>query len=173
MTDTTRSPGVGVAMATSTPEKGPVHASLDDLVIALYLYVTIDDWLGPRPQSRPSRPQAPRLSDAELVCLAVDQVLLGSPSEHHWRKVCYARLGHLFPCLPNQPGYHQRRNGARWLLSAALAHLAAGIPWTPDTLRLLDATPIPRVASRGDRQALGTSHSRWYWGLEAVPAHHH
>lgn len=34
------------------------------------------------------------LSDAELVCLAVAQVLLGARSEHHWLRMCYARLGH-------------------------------------------------------------------------------
>ena len=47
-----------------------MRADLDTLVIALY--VTIDDLLGPR--RGPGRP--PRLSDAELLCLAVAQVLL-------------------------------------------------------------------------------------------------
>ena len=52
-----------------------MHACLDDLVIALS--VTIDDLLGPR--RGPGHP--PKLSDAELVCLAVAQVLLGARSE--------------------------------------------------------------------------------------------
>lgn len=150
-----------------------MHASLDDLVTALY--VTIDDWLGPDPRAgRPGR--KPRLSDAELVCLAVAQVLLGYPSQHHWLRCCYARLGHLFPSLPNQPGYHKRINGARWLLGAALQHLATRTPSTLDQLRLLDATPVPCGASRetAKRSALSgwagygydASHSRWYWGLK-------
>jgi hypothetical protein len=29
-----------------------------------------------------------RLLDAELVCLAVVQVLLGAISEHHWLRMC-------------------------------------------------------------------------------------
>jgi hypothetical protein len=33
------------------------------------------------------------LSGAELVCLAVAQVLLGARSEHHRLRMCYARLG--------------------------------------------------------------------------------
>lgn len=41
------------------------------------LYVKIDDWLGR--QRRPGRP--PRLSDAELLTLAVAQALLGVRSE--------------------------------------------------------------------------------------------
>jgi hypothetical protein len=150
-----------------------VHACLDDLVIARY--VTIDEWLGPDPRrGHPGR--KPRLSDAELVCLAVAQVLLGSPSEHQWLRCCYARLGHLFPYLPNQPGDHKRLKGARWLLGAALAHLATRSPSTLDRLRLLDATPLPCATSRQTvkRSALGgwadygdcASHSRWYWGLK-------
>ena len=45
--------------------------------------------------------RAKKLSDAELVCLAVAQVLLGARSEHHWLRMCYGRLGHLFPYLPH------------------------------------------------------------------------
>jgi hypothetical protein len=38
------------------------------------------------------------VSNAELVCLAVAQVLLGARSERHWLRMCSARLGRLFPC---------------------------------------------------------------------------
>ena len=152
---------------------GPVHATLDDLVIALY--VTIDDLLGPNPRAgHPGR--KPRLSDAELACLAVAQVLLGVASEHRWLRVCHTHLGHLFPYLPNQPGYNKRLRQARWLLGAVLAHLASSTPSTGDPLRLLDATPVPCAASRETvkRSALREladygwcpSHSRWYWGLK-------
>ncbi len=74
-----------------------MHATLDDLVIALY--VTIDELLGPDPRCRfPGR--KPRRSDAELLCLAVAQVLLGYHSEAHWLRFCSCRLGHLFPTCP-------------------------------------------------------------------------
>jgi hypothetical protein len=43
----------------------------------------------------PGRPE--KLSDAELVCLAVAQILLGARPEHHWLRMCCARLGHLSP----------------------------------------------------------------------------
>jgi len=68
-----------------------VHACLDDLVIALY--VTIDELLAAR--RGPGRP--PRLSDAELLCLAVAQVLLGYDSERRWLRAIPGRLGHPFP----------------------------------------------------------------------------
>jgi hypothetical protein len=75
-----------------------VCAVLDDLVVALY--VTVDELLGKR--SRPGRP--PRLSDAELVCLAVAQVLLGCNSERRWLRFVGHRLRHLFPYVSGQSG---------------------------------------------------------------------
>ena len=150
-----------------------MRACLDDLVIALY--VTIDELLGPDPR-RGRAGRKPRLSDAELVCLAAAQVLLGCHGEHRWLRFCYGRLGHLFPYLPNQPGYNKRLRQARWLLGQVLAYLAGQTPGVHDTLRLLDATPVPCAASRTTvkRSALrgiadygwSPSHSRWYWGFK-------
>jgi hypothetical protein len=76
-----------------------VTADLDTLLIALY--VLIDDHVVPHTRRRPGRPK--RLSDAELVCLAVAQVLLGLRSQHHWVRLCYGRLEHLFRYLPTSP----------------------------------------------------------------------
>ena len=86
-----------------------VTTDLDTLLTALY--VLIDDHVIPAHRRRPGRPK--QLSDAELVCRAVAQVLLGARSEHHWLRICYGRLGHLFPYLPKQPGYHKRVKAPR------------------------------------------------------------
>jgi Transposase DDE domain len=147
-----------------------VHATLDDLVIALY--VTIDELLGPR--RGPGRP--PKLSDAELVCLAVAQVLLGARSERHWLRFAHQRLGHLFPYLPGQAGYNKRLRAAGHHLSLAIRHLAMAAPSWRDGFRLLDATALPCGQSRETvkRSALwghagygyDRSHSRWYWGFK-------
>jgi hypothetical protein len=72
-----------------------VTTNLDTLLTALY--VLIDDHVIEPGQRRPSHPK--RLSDAELVCLAVAQMLLGARSEHYWLRMCYGWLGHLFPYL--------------------------------------------------------------------------
>ena len=147
-----------------------MRTDLDDLVIALY--VTIDDLLGPR--LGPGHP--PKLSDAELVCLAVAQVLLGARSERHWLRFARDRLGHLFPYLPGQAGYNKRLRAAAHHLSLAIRHLAMLAPSWCDGLRLLDATPLPCGAWRAtvERSALwphcaygyDRSHSRWYWGFK-------
>ena len=76
---------------------GLVRTDLDDLVTALY--VTVDDLLGPR--LGPGRP--PKLTDAELVCLAVAQVLLGARSERHWLRFARERLGTCSRICPARP----------------------------------------------------------------------
>ncbi len=149
-----------------------MHACLDDLVTALY--VVIDDLVGPNPRRRPGR--RPQLSDAELLCLAVAQVLLGFDQEARWLRFCSWRLGHLFPYLPKQPGYNKCLRAAGQLLAVVLHHLAVATPSWCDQLRLLDATPLPCGASRETvkRSALWgqadygwcASHSRWYWGFK-------
>jgi hypothetical protein len=126
-----------------------VCAVLDDLVVALY--VTVDELLGKR--SRPGRP--PRLSDAELVCLAVAQVLLGCNSERRWLRFVGHRLRHLFPYVPGQSGYNRRLRAAAPALRLTLEHLAAprrrggtsGGCWTP---------PRCRAAPRGRRSSAVT-----------------
>src|SRR5512140_1815828 len=155
-----------------------VTPDLDTLLTALY--VEIDDHVIPSGRRRPGQPK--RLSDAELVCLAVAQVLLGARSEHHWLRMCYARLGHLFPYLPHQPGYHKRLKAAAPLLAAAMDHLARQCPSWHDQIRLIDATPIPCGTSRETvkrSELAGVGRIRLLrrpfalvLGPEAVPDHH-
>ena len=67
-----------------------MDADLDTLVIARY--VKIDDALQEAPELRPWRPAvgiAPKLTDAELLTLAVLQALLGYVFEARWLR--YAR----------------------------------------------------------------------------------
>jgi hypothetical protein len=59
-----------------------VDADLDTLATALY--VRADDLLKASPHRAPARPTvgiAPKISDAELITLAVMQALAGRPSE--------------------------------------------------------------------------------------------
>jgi hypothetical protein len=147
-----------------------VHADLDDLVIALYCFV--DDLFGPR--LGPGR--RPKLSDSELVCLAIAQVLLAYPTERRWLRAVGQRLGHLFPYIPNQSGYNKRLRAAAHLVVLVLHELAVASPSWCDQFRLLDATPLPCGTSRqtAKRSALWPhagygyckSHSRWYWGFK-------
>jgi hypothetical protein len=146
-----------------------VSADLDALLTCLYVFV--DDVLPPR--RRLGRP--PRISDSELICLAVAQVLLDCPSERRFLRLARRRLGHLFPYIPGQPGFNKRLRALAPQLLEMIALLARHSPSFCDRLRLLDSTPLPCAASRETvrRSALAglggygycRSHSRWFWGF--------
>ena len=149
---------------------------LDTLATALY--VTTDDLLKESPQVAPLRPAVgikPQLSDAELVTLAVLQALLGFTSEARWIRHAGAHLGHLFPYLPQQPGYNKRLRAARGLVRHCIRVLAASTSVWTDDVWVVDSTPVECARSRETvrRSDLAgwaqygycASHSRWFWGL--------
>jgi hypothetical protein len=109
------------------------------------------------PDLAPWRPPVgitPRLSDAELVTLATMQAILGYTSEAKWLRHARAHLRHLFPCLPQQPGYNKRLRKAAGLIRSVNQILATTTSVRSDDVWVADSTaggmrPLPR-----DRQTL-------------------
>jgi hypothetical protein len=158
---------------------GPsVIADLDTLLIALYVELTdrIIPTLRPQHRAGPGRP--PVVTDAELVCVAVAQVLLRYHDEHHWLRAAPTRVGHLFPRLLSQPEYNRRLRAVAELMEAALRWLADQTPASAERLRLLDGTPVVCGRSRttATRSELAgwagyghdTSHHCFYWGARLL-----
>lgn len=145
---------------------------LDGLLIALY--VLADDFLPKRDPSRPGR--KPRISDAELICLTVAQILLDCPKERRFLRFVKRRLGHLFPYVPGQSGYNKRVRELAPQIVWLLGYLARVSPSWCDDLRLVDATPVPCGQSRqtvkrsqfAGHAAYGycAAHSRHFWGFK-------
>jgi hypothetical protein len=146
-----------------------VTQDLDTLLTALY--VKIDEALeGTRWLGRP-----PRLTDSELICLAVAQVLLGFNSEARWMRFAHAHLKAMFPYLPKRPGYNKRLKAALPLVKQVIQALAADTAFWFDDVWITDSTPVECGRSRPTvkRSNLAgwagygycRSHSRWYWGL--------
>jgi hypothetical protein len=142
------------------------------------MYVTTDDLLMDSPQLAPWRPEVgidPKLSDAELVTLAVMQALLGFASEARWLRYARAHLRHLFPYLPQQPGYNKRLRGAASLIRHCIRALAAATSVWADDVWVVDSTPVEcgrsrETAKRSDLAGWAeygycASHSRYFWGL--------
>ena len=146
-----------------------MHADLDALVIALY--VRIDDLLPAR--QGPGRP--PKITDSELIALAVAQMFLGMPNDRKFPALAGWRLGHLFPYLPKQPGYNKRLRALAPTIARVITDLAVSSPSFGDGLRLLDSTPVPCGQSRETArrsELVGhagygycRSHSRYFWGF--------
>jgi hypothetical protein len=118
-----------------------VIADLDTLLTALYVELT--DRIIPSlgfARSGPGKP--PEVTDAELVCPAVAQVLLRYDDERHWLRAAAKQAGHLFPRLLGQSEYNQRIKGVAPLMEAALRWLAEATPGSAEMQRLMDATPV-------------------------------
>jgi hypothetical protein len=123
---------------------------------------------------RPTAGIAPKLTDAELVTLAVMQALLGFTSESRWLRHANAHLRHLFPCLPLQPGYNKRLRAAA-LITVVIRVLATDTSLWADDVWVAESTPVEcgRPKETVKRSELAgwaeygycASHSRYFWGL--------
>jgi Transposase DDE domain len=153
-----------------------VDADLDTLATALY--VRVDDLLKSHPERAPWRPQvgiAPKITDAEVVTLAVMAALLGFTSETRWLRFARAHLRHLFRYLPKQPGYNKRLRRLAATIGWLIGALARDTTLWTDDVWLADSTPVECGRSRetAKRSELAgfaeygycASHSRYFWGL--------
>jgi Transposase DDE domain len=146
-----------------------VRADLDDLLTALF--VLVDDLL----PARRGAGRRPRITAAELITLAVAQILLQCDSERRFLRLARKQLSHLFPYIPKQPGYNKRLRALAPQICLVIEHLARTSPSFCERIRLLDSTPVPCGQSRQTRKrselagwaAYGycASHSRYFWGL--------
>ncbi|MFD4865823.1 IS982 family transposase [Streptomyces sp. NPDC058412] len=132
-----------------------LHGKIDD-------EITDTRWLG--------RP--PRLTDSELVCLAVAQAMLGFT---RWLRFVGSRLGEMFPFVPRQPGWNKRLRAALPLVKRAIRLLATDTDSWFDNHWIIDSNPVECGRSRPTvkRSDLAgwagygycASHSRFFWGL--------
>ena len=153
-----------------------MNPDLDTLVTALY--VRIDDLLVANRGWAPQRPAvgiAPRLSDAELVTLAVLSALLGFDSEARFVRWAQAHLQRWFPYVPQRSGYNKRLRRSGEMMKRMIAALARECPCYHDDVWLADSTPVQCGRSRETQRrsdlagwaeyGYSASHSRYFWGL--------
>jgi hypothetical protein len=153
-----------------------MDADLDTLATALY--VRVDDALKDDPSLAPWRPRvgiSPKLSDAELITLAVMQALLGFVSETRWLRFATLQLRPLFPYVPRQSGYNKRLRKSAPQLLRVMRLLAQDTELWTDDLWVIDSTPVEcgrsrPTAKRSDLAGWAgygycASHSRYFWGL--------
>jgi hypothetical protein len=152
-----------------------VDADLDTLATALYVHV--DDLVRSHPERVPWRPRvgiAPKITDAEVVTLAVMAALLGYTSEVRWLRFARAQLRSLFPYLPKQPGYNKRLRGLAATIGWLIGALARDTTLWSDDVWLADSTPVEcgrsrETAKRSDLAGFAeygycASHSRYFLG---------
>jgi hypothetical protein len=145
-----------------------MDADLDTLLIAVFC--TADDLLPEKPGNARRR-----VTDAEVVTLCVAQAIMGLPSDRRFLRVAAKRLAHLFPELPQQPGFHKRRRRLADSIEWLIGIFASESPGAADDVVLLDSTPVEcgRSLETVRRSALADfagygycrSHSRHFWGM--------
>jgi len=153
-----------------------VDADLDTLATALY--VTTDDLLRAHPERVPARPQigfTPKITDAELITLAVIQALKGYTSEDQFLRYARKHLIGMFPKLPRQSGYNKRLRKLAETMSWLIGTLAAQTSIANDDVWLVDSSPVECGRSRETQKRSDlagwaeygycASHSRFFWGL--------
>lgn len=151
-----------------------MRADLDTLCIALYCAACS---LFPAP-SRPRRGRPQRITDNELLCLMVAQMLLGQPSDRRFLAAARRRLGHLFPTFPSQSRYNERCRALAPKLVTLWRAIASELPGFHDSLSYIDTTPLPcgQSVATANRSELApwcsfgysAAHSRFYWGMKLV-----
>jgi DDE family transposase len=143
-------------------------ADLDLLLTAVFC--TADDLLPER-----ARNARRRVTDAEVVTLAVAQAIMGVSSDDRFLRLAKRSLGDLFPQLPKQPGFHKRRARLTETIEWLIGVFAQQSPGYYDDLVLLDSTPVEcarsvetvRRSQLSDAAGYGycRSHSRWFFGF--------
>ena len=100
------------------------------------------DLLKQFPERVPARPRVgirPKITDAELVTLAVMQVLLGYTSEARWLRFAHKNLLSMFPDLPSQPGYNKRLRRLVPTMNWLVAMLGADTSICSDDVWVVDS----------------------------------
>jgi hypothetical protein len=143
-------------------------ADLDLLLTAVFC--TADDLLPERAKNARRR-----VTDAEVVTLAVAQAIMGVTSDDRFLRLAARSLGGLFPQLPKQPGFHKRRARLTETIEWLIGVFAQQSPGYHDDLVLLDSTPVEcarsvetvRRSQLSDAAGYGycRSHSRWFFGF--------
>lgn len=143
-------------------------ASLETLVVAAYVFACSLSIPRPGP--------AGKVTDQELIALAVAQAVTGLVSDRQFLGIVGRLLPGFFPDLPDQTQYNRRlRRLTPWITTVQLgvAELIA-----TGSVRLVDGTLLgcanyPGCASKSEFAGHGAygycaSKSQWYWGMRLL-----
>jgi Transposase DDE domain len=130
---------------------------LDKATVLTTLFTIVDDTMkgSAMIQDALKRPgPAPRLSDSEVITLALYQELIGEPREDHFFRLHQASLRPFFPGLNERSRYNRRK---RDLWSVILA-VRVSLQLVLDAFELeetaaIDSAPVPCVSYKRGKQA--------------------
>src|SRR2546429_3231317 len=130
---------------------------LDKATILTTIFTIVDDTMkgSAMIQHALERPgPAPRLSDSEVVTIALYQELIGEPREDHFFRLHQASLRSYVPGLNERSRYNRRKRDLWWVILAVRISLQVVL----DALELeetavIDSAPVPCVGYKRAKQA--------------------
>ena len=130
---------------------------LDKATVLTTLFTIVDDTMKGSEviQQALQRPgPAPRLSDSEVITIALYQELIGEPREDHFFRLHQASLRTFFPGLNERSRYHRRK---RHLWAIILA-VRASLQLVQEELHVcetaaIDSAPVPCVSYKRSKRA--------------------
>src|SRR5881392_3328764 len=130
---------------------------LDKATVLTTLFTIVDDVMkgSTMIQDALKRPgPAPRLSDSEVVTIALYQELIGEPREDHFLRLHQASLRTFFPGLNERSRYNRRKRDLWTVILAVRISLQVVL----DALQLeetaaVDSAPVPCVGYKRAKQA--------------------
>jgi hypothetical protein len=130
---------------------------LDKATVLTTLFTIVDDTMkgSPMIQQMLQRPgPAPRLTDSEVVTLAIYQELLGEPREDHFFRLHQQQLRPYFPGLNERSRYNRRKRDLWCVILAVRISLQVVL----DALELeetavIDSAPVPCVGYKRTKGA--------------------
>ena len=130
---------------------------LDKATVLTTIFTIVDDTMkgSPMIQQTLNRPgPAPRLSDSEVVTLAIYQELIGEPREDHFFRLHQEQLRPYFPGLNERSRYNRRKRTLWCVILAVRISLQVVL----DALELqetavIDSAPVPCVGYKRAKHA--------------------
>lgn len=137
---------------------------LDKATILTTIYTIVDDTMKASPTiqralQRPGR--QPRLSDSEVVTLALYQELIGEPREDHFFRLHQDSLFSFFPGLNERSRYNRRKRDLWSVILAIRMALLIALGANEADTGVIDSVPTPCVGYKRDKLATdfaGQSH---------------
>lgn len=137
---------------------------LDKATVLAIIFTIVDDIMKASPAIRRAlrRPgRKPRLSDSEVVTLALYQEIIGEPREDHFFRLHRASLLPFFPGINERSRYNRRRRDLWSVVLAIRCALVIVLGATEADTAVIDSAPTPCVGYKRSKLATdfaGSSH---------------
>lgn len=141
------------------------EVSLDKATVLTTIFTIVDDGMKASPaiQKALRRPgRKPKLSDSEIVTIALYQKLIGEPREDHFFRLHRFSLLPYFPHLNERSRYNRRKRNLWSVMLAVRCSLLIVLGVSEADTAVIDSAPIPCVGYKRSKSATDFAGSAYY-----------